>query len=126
MIRLSRFAFYGMLLVVAIGVAVYLPEPGAVGRTPSAAWITFSPDRAATEIRRDLKRAHDAEVRAHRRRSAGAPDAVKDDRLALEHYRRAARRLRRHGSRRGYLHRMIQRRRDRIRHRADGDTTAGD
>lgn len=114
MIRLSRFAFYGMILVVAVGVAVYLPEPKAVGTTPSAEWITFSRDRSATEIRRDLKRAHHAEARANRRWETGSSDAPDLYRAALGHYDRAARRLRESASRRGYLHRMIRQGRRRI------------
>lgn len=120
MIRLSRFAFYGMILVVAVGVAVYLPEPEAVRRTPSAEWITFSRDRSATEIRRNLKRAHHAEARANRRWKAGSSDASNLYRVALGHYDRADRRLRESGFRRGYLSRMVREGRRRIERRIEG------
>lgn len=125
MIRLSRFAFYGMILVVTVGVAVYLPEPEAVRRTPAAEWITFSRDRSATEIQRDLKRAHHAEARANRRWETGSSDAAELYRLARGHYDRAGRRLRESGFRRGYLLRMVREGRRRIGRRIEGGRGKG-
>lgn len=126
MVRPSRIAFYVILVVVGAFLALYVPEPDDVGSTPTSEWMTFSSDRSATAIRRNLRRAHHAEAEANRLRRRGSRQARRHYRRALDHYERAARYLLRHRSRGGYLQQMTRRGRRRIRARLDasGSTEA--